>query len=291
LKRDDEKYRPVQLLKAFGGIVILAMSCLSMSVADDGSERVQIQLISNVTSVPAKGKSFWLGLHQSIKPGWHTYWKYAGDSGFPTRIAWEKTKTVEIGEIVWPRPKTFKEGPLTSYGYEDEVLLMVPVTVMEDGLFQLAAEVELLVCKEVCIPQNKNVSIKLSPGPGERDQASSKLFKKFRSLVPVKLPWPSSIYKRGETLSYSIQVDKAIAEKMVSVQFFPGVDGLIKNGSHKKLTRTKDSITINMVGGYAIEEGLGTFEGILTLITNIDGLARERSYDVGPMPVSLENLY
>ena len=105
------------------------------------------------------------------------------------------------------------------------------------------------------------------------------------------MPWPSSIYKRGETLSYIIHVDKVIPETMVSVQFFPGVDGLIKNGSHKKLTRTKDSITINMVGGYANEEGLGTFEGILTLITNIDGLARERSYDVGPMPISLENQY
>src|SRR5689334_3248163 len=76
----------------------------------------------------APGQTIHVALRQTIQPGWHTYWKNAGDSGQPTQIKWTLPAGWSAGDVIWPTPKRLPVGPLVNYGYEGEVLLPVAVT-------------------------------------------------------------------------------------------------------------------------------------------------------------------
>jgi len=112
------------------------------------------------------GKPFWLGLQLQHQSGWHTYWKNPGDAGLPTQLTWTMPSGIDAGVIDWPTPKKIQVGDLTNYGYDNEVLLSVPVAVQNnfqaasgDVLIQLKAQ--WLVCKTECVPEEGLFSLKL----------------------------------------------------------------------------------------------------------------------------------
>ena len=110
------------------------------------------------------GEPFWVGLHLRMAPGWHTYWKNPGDSGLPTRLRWTLPADFQAGPIQWPYPRAFSQGPVTSYGYEDEVLLPVKITPpasLAAGEVTLAARADWLECQEACIPGRAELSLVL----------------------------------------------------------------------------------------------------------------------------------
>ncbi|MBU6467373.1 MAG: hypothetical protein KGQ30_11720, partial [Burkholderiales bacterium] len=85
--------------------------------------RVRAELVAHAPDGLAPGASAWLGLVLTHQPGWHTYWKNAGDSGLPTELRWTLPAGMDVGEIAWPVPHRIRVGPLANYGYEGEVLL------------------------------------------------------------------------------------------------------------------------------------------------------------------------
>ncbi|MDR0274968.1 MAG: thioredoxin family protein [Burkholderiaceae bacterium] len=110
----------------------------------------------------------WLGLQLTHQPGWHTYWKNAGDSGIPTELAFTLPPGVQAGETAWPLPKKIPIGPLVNYGYEDTVLLPVPLTVTPeyrpgplDDAMTVRLQASWLVCKVECLPQEGSFMLKL----------------------------------------------------------------------------------------------------------------------------------
>ena len=95
-----------------------------------------------------------------MEAGWHTYWKNPGDAGSATRIAWTLPPGVSAGEIQWPLPHKLPPAEVTTYGYEDEVVLLVPLkleTNVIPGALNLSAKVSWLECKDSCIPANTTV--------------------------------------------------------------------------------------------------------------------------------------
>jgi hypothetical protein len=59
-------------------------------------------------------------------------------------------------------------GPLVNFGYADEVLLLVPISVAADarlsGRLRLKAEAEWLACEKICIPERAELSLELPVG-------------------------------------------------------------------------------------------------------------------------------
>ena len=49
-----------------------------------------------------------------MAPGWHTYWKYSGDAGFPLEMKWNLPPGWKVGEIQWPIPLKIRTIPETS---------------------------------------------------------------------------------------------------------------------------------------------------------------------------------
>jgi DsbC/DsbD-like thiol-disulfide interchange protein/cytochrome c biogenesis protein CcdA len=110
----------------------------------------------------------WVGLQLAHQPKWHTYWKNSGDSGLPTQLTWTLPVGVMAGDIAWPTPQKIKIGSLTNFGYEDTVLLAVPLTItpaFKPSLLNSNLDIKLkalwLVCKEECIPEEGEFALSI----------------------------------------------------------------------------------------------------------------------------------
>ena len=110
----------------------------------------------------------WVGLQLAHKPEWHTYWKNSGDSGLPTQLTWTLPVGVMAGDIAWPAPKKIKIGSLANYGYEDTVLLAVPLTItpgFKPSLLNSNLDIKLkaqwLICKQECIPEEGEFTLSI----------------------------------------------------------------------------------------------------------------------------------
>src|ERR1044072_7760419 len=73
------------------------------------TDNVRAELLSDVSAVKP-GEPFWVGLRQTMRPKWHTYWKNPGESGLPTEIAWTLPAGVMADPIVWPGPRQIDVG-------------------------------------------------------------------------------------------------------------------------------------------------------------------------------------
>src|ERR1700722_2967366 len=75
------------------------------------------------------GESFDAGLRLKMKPGWHVYWKNPGDSGLAPKLDWSLPAGWSADAFEWPAPRRLEAPPLTSFGYEDEVVFPLALTV------------------------------------------------------------------------------------------------------------------------------------------------------------------
>src|SRR5580704_12124701 len=71
------------------------------------------------------------GLYFKIDPGWHVYWKNAGDAGEPPHMKWTLPEGIAAGPLQFPAPKRLPLGPLMDFGYEDEVLFPFTLNVAQ----------------------------------------------------------------------------------------------------------------------------------------------------------------
>jgi thiol:disulfide interchange protein DsbD len=137
---------------------VAAAACRAESAeqgdTEAGADLVQASLLADAAAV-APGTSFTLGVRLKMKPHWHTYWVNPGEAGDATKVSLKGPAGFEFGEVRWPLPSKIEAPGGVAYGYEDEVLLMVPVTVARDvpagGEAEIAADVSWLVCKDTCI--------------------------------------------------------------------------------------------------------------------------------------------
>ena len=92
---------------------------------------VEAELVAERTAI-APGEPLTVALRLKMISEWHTYWRNPGDSGEPTRLAWQLPPGFAASEIHWPYPRRLPAGPLMNYGYEDEVLLLARITPPRD---------------------------------------------------------------------------------------------------------------------------------------------------------------
>ena len=125
---------------------------------------VELELIS-ADAAAAPGSTVQVALRQKIAPGWHTYWRNSGDAGQPTQIAWTLPAGVSAGDPVWPTPMRLREATLMTYGYQGQVVTPVPVkiagSVAVGSRLALKARVDLLVCKDICVPEGADLLLEL----------------------------------------------------------------------------------------------------------------------------------
>lgn len=109
--------------------------------------------------VEAAADEDWLAVRWELAPDWHVYWLNPGDSGMATMVDAE-SDTVRVGGPEFPGPVRFMSpGDITSYGYADELVVLLPI----EGEGDVALDLSWLVCREACYFQEARLNASTTP--------------------------------------------------------------------------------------------------------------------------------
>jgi DsbC/DsbD-like thiol-disulfide interchange protein len=216
---------------------------------------VTARLVTDTSTVQA-GRLFRVGVLFQIKPGWHIYWKNAGDMGLPTSIKFRLPEGFAVGELQWPVPAAFTQDSLTAYGYPDSVLLfaeaVAPQTIAEGTSIPIAADVDWMACQQACVPGSAKLATTLPSGTAA--PANVELFTEWESRVPVRIdtkrsPATANVTGRLQAAStrpakFSIDVDWQHPPAEVAV--IPNVDPAVYlDDMHIQTHERKTTVTFN----------------------------------------------
>ena len=131
----------------------------------------------------------WLGLFIQLDPKWHTYWQNPGDSASAPHFEFGLPRGISLTSIHFPTPKRIPFGPLQSFGYEDEVLLLfeIEVSQISNPTALIKLDVEWLVCKEECVPGVYTFKMERQVGGARRASDFAPAFARFRSELPLRI--------------------------------------------------------------------------------------------------------
>ena len=151
----------MRLFRLISVFVLLSTACAfaagsTPKILPDAADapHLRVQLVTPEDAIYPSGNNA-VGLYFKLEPGWHVYWKNAGDSGEPPHIKWTLPDGVRRRADAVSRASRLPLGPLMDFGYEDEVLFPLKLEVaptVTEGKALLHAKVDWLVCREVCIP-------------------------------------------------------------------------------------------------------------------------------------------
>lgn len=194
----------------------------------DKDSIVQVTLLADTTAVEP-GTTFTLGVLYKIQPDWHIYYKSPGASGFATTVQWGLPPGASISETLYPAPIRFQSpGPVVSFGYEDEAMLMVEAqaaALPSNGQVQVTAKTRWLMCSDRCIPNSKELTLSLPVSAGK--PANQEIFNKYRPMLPKavgELPAEAKVTATpsGSTMNYELTITPPAGKKLVA----EGHDGL-----------------------------------------------------------------
>jgi thiol:disulfide interchange protein len=244
------------------------------------TENVRSELVSEVARVKA-GEPFWVGLRQTIRPKWHTYWKNPGESGLPTEITWYLPEGAKADPIVWPAPTLFDIGGIINYGFKDESVLLVRITppATLTGPLTLVAEANWLVCEDVCIPEEGKFELVLPSGTAASSAppATRALFEQARRAVPTASPWPAryGLSKTGDP-TLLVEAKGLKPDAIGDVYFFPAEWGPVATMARQTATVTQEGIRIPLKKGDAKTALPVELAGTLVLTeTTADGKVKQ----------------
>lgn len=148
------------------------------------NEHSRLRLISESDGSGGK-ESLDAGLHFELARGWKTYWRSPGDAGYPLTIDWSASQNLAAAEVQWPVPHRFTLFGLDTFGYEDEVVFPLRLRPEDpEKPLKIAADVDYLLCKEICIPYRERVFLNLQPdASGPSPEAF--LIDLYRSRLPA----------------------------------------------------------------------------------------------------------
>src|SRR5579859_4253877 len=136
----------------------------------------------------------------SAEKDWHTYWVNPGDSGLATRVAWSLPAGISTaGELAFPPPMRVVEQGIGNYVHPDTVDLVAPFKAEggSRGKITLAARVDWLVCRKVCLPGSAELSVKVSRAA---ESSPDPLIVSARAKLPRPPPFPARFALDGGQL-------------------------------------------------------------------------------------------
>jgi DsbC/DsbD-like thiol-disulfide interchange protein len=169
-----EKFRSYTAMMPMRASIRLAAGCtLLIALADatgavaadagsrwDGDARSAARLIAGPNG--ANATTLRAGVEIRLAPGWHTYWRYPGDSGVPPQFDFKASTNVKEVRAFWPAPQRLSEAGSTSIGYVDDVILPLRVVPL-DAAKPVALRLKLAyaVCNKLCVPASAVVNLAL----------------------------------------------------------------------------------------------------------------------------------
>ena len=243
---------------------MVSNSITAESFFDAGESSLSIITESNQIS---SDETILVGLKFKLNSGWHTYWENPGDAGAGASVVWELPPGFTASEILWPGPTKIPVEPLMTYGYEDEALLLTKITSPKTISYpvNIGAKVSWFTCKDICLPQEGEVSIKLLQGSKFKNEFTSVL-KEIEKTVPIDLSSPHRLSLLDNKIF--LQFEREGSQQISSAYFFPAEYGFISYVAHQKLEKNDKSFSLELTPA-EVQVKTSNLKGVLKL--NLDG--------------------
>lgn len=98
----------------------------------------------------AQGYENYLRCTLEIPSGFHIYWSNPGASGAATDILVTTPADCTVGDTLYPRPEIFRGPEGDTFGYEDRVTFLVPITSPAIEVFKVEVKASWLACRKAC---------------------------------------------------------------------------------------------------------------------------------------------
>jgi thiol:disulfide interchange protein/DsbC/DsbD-like thiol-disulfide interchange protein len=247
-------------------------------------------LISDVSRV-SPGATFLAGVHFKLEKGWHVYWQNPGDYGEAPVLKWKEHPAFETGNFQWPTPEKIQDGTITSFGYQDEVLLPFSVTVASDfkaSVLELEPQIKWLVCKDVCVPGRVNVKLSIPSAPASGTDLTAPnsenhaMFQAVLSHLPKKPPieWQLIGLETKDEIVLKLKNFKPIADRF---QLFPIGQDQVDLRIPTQITFTDNHLEFRFKKSERLIHPLSEFNALL-LYRNPSGESESFTthFDIGP---------
>jgi DsbC/DsbD-like thiol-disulfide interchange protein len=175
------------------------------------------------------------GIEIKLQPGWHTYWRYPGDSGVPPRFNFSGSDNVATVKVLYPAPHALTDETGVTIGYTDKVIFPLRVFPRDKRKpVTLHLKADYAVCEKLCLPVEASAQLVLSAATATSDAALAaaearvpKQITKAKAglaarragdgpkpLVFVDLPAPSGesidIFVEGPTPEWALPIPKPV---------------------------------------------------------------------------------
>jgi DsbC/DsbD-like thiol-disulfide interchange protein len=255
-----------------------------ISAAPVEAPHTKIELIAEQSTV-IPGKTIRAGVRFELENGWHIYWVNPGDSGEPPQVAWILPAGFRAGVIEWPLPERLQTSSIVDYGYENDVLLMVPLHVpaklRTGSSVMIAANVNWLVCKDICIPAKAEVTLTLPVAETPANQASEwrNLFSATSRKLPSKIPtdWKATADLEKKNFVLTLETGSRVR----GAKFFPLEPEQIKNDAAQNVTPITRGVRLKLVKSDGLLKPIAVLRGVVVL-------ASGRAYEIAA-PVKNKN--
>jgi thiol:disulfide interchange protein/DsbC/DsbD-like thiol-disulfide interchange protein len=273
----------MRLTRQLVALAILLAATVTAFAASSSADlpHVHVQLIAPDAQLHAGTNN--AGLYFKLEPGWHVYWKNPGDAGEPPHIKWTLTPGITPGPLQYPVPKRLPLGPLMDFGYEDEVLfpLQISVSGSASGSAVLHAKVDWLVCRGSCIPEKTELEL-IRPigtsGKGDSPvQPDHDLWARLANNLPQPIPASLKIGFAPTPTGFRLTVITGHRETEAS--FFPDEQDILSNPAPQTVTPTANGLTLDIKKDESLTAAPRQLAGLLKLSGN-------RAYELIALPGS-----
>jgi len=256
------------ILQGISGVLFLLLLCAPSFAAPVRATHLTVELVTETNSI-APNHDFLAGLHFVLDKGWHIYWLNAGDAGEPPRVDWQLPAGITAGDLQFPAPQRLPLGPLMDFGYENEVLLPVPMrtdsSVKPGSNAILRGHLHFLVCSNVCIPGKAEIedSVAVTAQPGAPNPATGPLFLTAERHLPRTLPAGAFVNVTQTKTAFVVTLHTG--QRIESAEFYPFDQNVIANAGAQTLQPLAQGIRITLPKVQGLQQVPAQLHGLIKL--------------------------
>ncbi len=227
-------------------------------------DHIDVELVASTTSVEP-GQIMTVALRLKPDEHWHTYWKNPGDSGLATQIDWVLPEGFKAGPIQWPAPERIDVGPLANYGYNGEVLLLTDIEVPDrvPANVPIRADAFWLVCEEICIPGEAELTLNLPAGPAAPHPVWAGRIDEVRAALPAESHGVEVEAMLAAGQEWILSLPRSALRDVGQLWFFPEQEGWIEYASRQQVVAQGETVQLRFAAAAGASEMPGHLEGVL----------------------------
>lgn len=214
------------------------------------------------------GATTTVALRITMDAGWHTYWTNPGDAGLPLSARWALPAGVTISALRFPTPHVLPQPPLMSFGYEREVLVLADVEVAPSvpvgARLMIAADVDFLVCADVCLPASDHVELSARAVARPVPSRWASAVRATRShLVQPATGYSTTAWRDESRIVLSVVLPASAVPLFGAPFVIPDSAGVLEHAAPQRVARLGDTLVLSMTAVRGLSDSVSRLTGVL----------------------------